>query len=289
MTEPVVIAPGQGYKVGDLCGSSTGGGIGAVLFVTQVSDLTGGMISAEMIKGGQGYTTGAAVLNGGSGTGAQVGINAVTIQPPSRILYWLHKAYTNLIYENQFPDTEITYTFNLVQGQDVYPYPSWVRAIQALTLYRTDGTVITCETKDVKYIRRMANFTNQSAPSMWCEFGGSIIFRPIPDQNGPYITDLDVWSKPFISSPLGGTRVMLPEDWNEALDWAATVRGHTAIQEEDKAHAVQALLYGFVDPQTAKFTPGLIQNLQNRIQASRPFKDWGIQPKGATQGYTRRR
>lgn len=206
---------------------------------------------------------------------------------PSRIDQWLTKAYINLIMENRFPGTESTLTFNTVQGQAIYPYPDTVRAVEALTLYRSDGTVITVETKDIKYIRRMNN-TNQAAPSMWCEYGSSIIFRPVPDQQ-VYTCTLDVWNNPVIADPISDTEVLLPMDWIEALEYGAASRGHTDIQEEDKAHAIQSLLYGFVDPQTGKYTPGLIQNLQNRIQASAPFKDWGVQPQGKTQTYTRKR
>jgi hypothetical protein len=61
------------------------------------------------------------------------------------------------------------------------------------------------------------------------------------------------------------------------------------MQEEDKAHAIQAMLYGYSDPATGKYTPGLVQNLQNRLQASGAFKDYGIQPQGRTQSFTGRR
>jgi hypothetical protein len=207
---------------------------------------------------------------------------------PSRIDYWLQNAYINLLMENRFPGTEGTTTFNLVQGQSIYPYPDNVRAIETLTLYRPDGTVITVETKDIKFLRRM-NSQNQSAPSIWAEFGNTIQFKPVPDQNGPYQCTLDVWYNPVIMDPISTTPILLPADWLEALDYQATVRGHTDLQEEDKAHAIESLLYGFVDPQTGKYTPGMIQNLQNRIQASAQFKDWGVQPQGMTQTYGRRR
>jgi hypothetical protein len=190
--------------------------------------------------------------------------------------------------ENRFPGSEATVSFNTVQGVGAYSYPDTVRAIEALTLFRADGTIITVETKDIKYLRRMNSF-NQAAPSMWAEYGSQINFRPIPDNNGPYLCVLDCWMKPIITNPISSTPCLLPIDWLEGLDYGAASRGHTDIQEEDKAHAIQSLLYGFVDPQTGKYTPGLIQNLQNRIQASAPFKDWGMQPKGQTQSYTKRR
>jgi hypothetical protein len=158
--------------------------------------------------------------------------------------------------------------------------------MQRLTLYRPDGTVLTMETKDIAYLRRMNAFT-QSAPAMWAEFGRNLHFRPIPDNNGPYLCVVDVWMVAIMDlDNIGASSNLLPGDWWEALEYAAAVRGHTDLQEEDKAHAVQSLLYGYMDPQTGKYTPGLIQNLQNRLQATAPFKDYGMQPRGTTLRYT---
>lgn len=283
VVEAEVVDGGEDYQLGDIL-ELVGGD--ATVEVIEVSE-AGEIEEVAIVTGGSGYTAGVVATTGGAGTGATVIIVVATINSPSRIDLWLKAAYINLMMENRFPGTEGTYSFYTVQGQDVYPYPEFVRAIEALTLYRSDGTVITVETKDIKYIRRM-NSQNQAAPSMWCEYGNSIYFRPVPDGAGPYLCTLDVWMNPVIATPIEDTEVLLPMDWIEALEYAATVRGHTNLQEEDKAHSVQSLLYGYTD-QAGKYTPGMIQNLQNRLVASAPFKDWGMQPKGQTQPFTRRR
>lgn len=278
---------GLNYQLGDIIGLIRAPGVLGMVEVTEVSE-TGVVLEAVVVNGGSAYTNGVATSVGGSGAGATFNLLTNTVLADSRIDQWLSKAYINLMMENRFPGTEGSFTFQTVQGQDEYPYPDFVRAIEALTLYRSDGTVITVQTKDIGFIRRMNN-TNQAAPSMWCEFGKNIIFRPVPDGNGPYTCVLDVWENPVIATPISDTEVLLPLDWVEALEYQATVRGHTNLQEEDKAHAVQSLLFGYVDPTTGKYTPGMIQNLQTRLQASAMFKDWGMQPKGATQPFTRRR
>lgn len=288
VTAAVPASAGVNYQQGDVLVPIQTGSQGCVLIVTSVS-LTGQVLTVFILQDGVGFVTAAGVPTiGGNGTGATFDITANSTAQPSRIEQWLTKAYINLAMENRFPGTEKSITFNTVQGVDAYDYPETVRAIEALTLYRSDGTVITVETKDIKSLRRM-NAVNQAAPSMWAEFGRQIVFRPVPDNNGPYQCVLDTWANPVIENPVSDTVILLPDDWIEALEYGATSRGHTDIQEEDKAHAIQSLLYGFVDPQTGKYTPGMIQNLQTRIQASAPFKDWGMQPKGMTQTYTRKR
>jgi hypothetical protein len=251
-------------------------------------DANGLILAMKILQPGTGYGNGSANLEGGNGTGGTIGITTGTFTAASRINMWMRDAYINLTMSNRFPGTEETITLKTVQGKSVYNFPETVRAIEALTLYRPDGTVITCETKDMKYIRRMNN-VNQAAPSMWCEYGNQIHFRPVPDGKGPYTIVLDVWTKPLINSPLDATLIVMPLDWLEVLDYETAARGHTEMQEEDKAHAIQAMLYGYSDPATGKYTPGLVQNLQNRLQASGAFKDYGIQPQGRTQSFTGRR
>lgn len=277
---------GEGYQIGDILGIIQAEGSGAFFEVSEL-DAQGNVADVLLLSGGQGYTTaGNLPTVGGTGIGLLIGIEVKTVAGPSRIELWLKAAYINLMMENRFPGTEGTFTFNLIQGSGAYAYPTFVRAIEALTLYRPDGTIITVETKDVKYIRRM-NAVNQAAPSMWCEYGNLILMRPIVDGNGPYQCVLDVWLNPIIDTQISNTENLLPLDWVEALEYSATVRGHINLQEDDKARSVQSLLYGFTDP-SGKYTPGVIQNLQTRMQASAIFKDWGVQPKGKTQSYTRR-
>jgi hypothetical protein len=284
----VVNQPGSGtYQLGDIVAVNQGGATGGFIQVATM-DANGNPSDLAVLSGGSGYQDAQGLsTTGGAGTGLTVNVTTVSRQGPSRIDQWLRAAYINLMMENRFPGTEGTYTFILQRGKGAYPYPDWVRAVERLTLYKPDGTVLTLETKDIGYIRRM-NAVTQSAPSMWCEFGKTIVFRPMPDGNGPYTCYLDVWTNPIVAVPIGSTLNLLPSDWVEALEYSASSRGHTDLQEEDKAHAIQSLLYGYMDPQTGKYTPGLIQNLQNRIQASAPHKDYGMQPKGTMIPFTRR-
>jgi hypothetical protein len=288
ITTLAVNAPGTLYQVEDqveIIQANAYNGFAAVTSVSQAGGITG----LQLVDDGFGFTTTSALpLVGGNGSGGKVNITAAAQTGPSRIDLWLRDAYINLGMSTPFPDSEFSiqdlYT---VQGVDNLNYPDTVRAIKCLTLYRPDGTVLTMETKDVQYIRRM-NSQNQGAPSIWCDFAQSILLRPVPDGNGPYQAVMDVWLKPVILNPIETTPILLPDDWLEVLDYMAAARGHTELQEEDKARAIQSLLYGSVDPQTGKYTPGMVQNLQTRMQATSPYINFGVQPKGATQTYTRR-
>lgn len=284
-----ISAAGINYTPGDILTLIQTGAVDSQVQVDEVDIFGyGSIISYTLITGGNGYVNGASIPTaGGTGSGATFNIAVTSQVNPSRILGWLADSYINLGFSYPFSELEETITFLTVQGQSVYDYPPQVRAIKALTLYRPDGTIITCETKDIKYVRKMNN-QNQGAPSIWCDFHEEIIFRPVPDGNGPYSVVTDVWLKPVITEDIASTIILLPDDWLEALDYAATVRGHTELQEEDKARAIQSLLYGSTDPGTGKYTPGMIQNLQNRQQATTPYIDWGVQPQGQTQTYTRR-
>lgn len=283
-------APGVLYTPGDILNLVQAGGVDGTIEVTAVDDLGNGSITGfALYTGGSGFSNAAGIpTTGGTGAGATFNIIVSTITNTSRILGWLRDAYVNLAMSIPFSELEETISFLTQQGQPVYDYPPTVRAIKALTLYRPDGTVITIETKDIKFIRKMNSIT-PSAPSIWCDFAQQIIFRPVPDGNGPYTCLLDTWLLPVVTSDISSTEILLPMDWWEALDYAAAVRGHTELQEEDKARAVQSLLYGSTDPQSGKYTPGMIQNLQTRQQATTPYVDWGVQPKGQTQPFTGRR
>lgn len=202
----------------------------------------------------------------------------------SRIELWLKNAYVSLGMGQSFSEMESTLTFTTTVGLDNYAYPTTVRAIKSLVLSRPDGTVILPARKDIQYIRRYASVGITSAPAIWAPFSSLIFFRPAPDMI--YTATVDFWAKPVISGSLGTTPILLPDDWLEALTYDAAMRGHTELGEPEKARALAMLLYGFTDPQTGKFTPGMLQNLSNRMQAEAPFEDWGVQPKDRNQNYT---
>lgn len=208
----------------------------------------------------------------------------VSIGSITRIELWLKNAYLSLGWGQTFSETEATLTFSTAVGTDTYAYPATVRAIKSLVMSRTDGTIILPARKDIQYVRRYAGGGSNSAPAIWAPFSQSIIFRPPPDQI--YTVTVDYWAKPVLASPIGNTTLLVPDDWLEAISYEAAMRGHAELGEADKSRALAMILYGFTDPQTGKFTPGMLQNLQNRMQAEAPYEDWGVQPKNRYMSYT---
>lgn len=206
--------------------------------------------------------------------------------PASRIAIWLRDAYISLSWGNPFAELETSIQLVTEAGQDSYPYSDNFRAIRNLVIYRPDGTVITPSTKDIGSIRQM-NSINQGAPAIWCDFGKFIYFRPVPDAS--YTCLVDYWAKPTITADVLSTLIQMPDDWLEVLDYGAALRGYTELQEPDKAKQTQELLFGYVNPQTGHMVQGIVQNLMNRTQATDPYKDWGLTPKGLVQSYGRKR
>jgi len=204
---------------------------------------------------------------------------------PSRLDLWLTDAYISLGFGVTFPESEVSMNFLTVAGSSQYARPDDVRAIKSLTGYKSDGTVLTIETKDIGYLRRyqneqVMNNPPKSTPAIWAEFGSYLYFSPVP--NDAYSIFVDYWQKPIVDqtsqASIESTNLQLPDDWLEVLDYEATMRGHAELQEPDKSMALQQLLYGATDA-SGRYSPGLIQNLMNRRQASTPYKDWGLQPK----------
>lgn len=204
----------------------------------------------------------------------------------SRIDLWLVDAYLSLGWGVDFAEMEQTTNFLTVNSSQTYPRPSDARAIKNITGYGSNGTVYTMNTVDIGYIRRyqspqqgQQNATT-TAPSTWAEFGNTLWFSPPPI--GGINMVVDYWQVPQVDqtnqNTIESTQLLLPDDWLEILDYQATMRGHAELQEPDKTMALQQLLYGTVDPSTGKFSPGLIQQLMTRRQATTGFKDWGLQP-----------
>jgi hypothetical protein len=117
---------------------------------------------------------------------------------------------------------------------------------------------------------------------MYCVFANSILLAPIADA-GPYTATIDYWQRAFFTADIVSTNLLLPDEWFEVLDYMVFLRGHVALGEPDKAAAIQQLLYGFTNPNSKTYTPGLIQNLQLRRQANEMARDYGVQPRSVRQ------
>lgn len=201
----------------------------------------------------------------------------------SRIDGWLRDAYISISFSQTFEQTEETTTFKTVPGQDAYDYPDTARAIKSLVgVNQQTGAPIIVDWKDINYVRRYAqNYPgqpNQGTPSIVAPWGQGLIFRPIPDAQ-PYLFYLDIWEKPVIEDDVISTQLALPDDWLEVVDYDAAIRGHAELLEDDKAASKSKLLYGWTDPNTGQKVQGITDRLGTRLQAQKPWMDWGIQPK----------
>jgi hypothetical protein len=203
----------------------------------------------------------------------------------SRIAGWLRDAYIAIAACRSFEQAEQTTQFTTVQGQDTYLFPAGARAIKSIEGYRPDGTPVQVEYKNMQYIRRYnagtlpgVTPTQQGPPSIYTYWGSTIIFRPVPDST-VYTFFLDSWLWPNITSDIVSTILQVPMEWLEIIDYEAAVRGNAELQQSDRSREMQELLYGFKDPATGRFTPGIIERMQNRDEAQKPFQDYGIQPK----------
>jgi hypothetical protein len=209
----------------------------------------------------------------------------------SRVAGWLRDAYIAIATCRSFEQTEFTYTFNTVQGCDTYVLPAQLRAPKAFTGYDQYGTPIQIDYKDMAYIRRYNAGTQsqgvptQARPSIWTLWNNKVILRPVPDQS-TYTFYFDYWQRPLITPDVVSTPLLLPDEWLEVVDYEAAIRGNAELQQADRSHEMQELLYGYTDPVTRRFVQGLIERLQNRTQAMAPFVDYGLQP-SYSGGYTR--
>lgn len=208
----------------------------------------------------------------------------------SRISGWLRDAYISTAYCRTFEQSEFTYQFQTVPGQDTYVLNNQVRAPKAFTGYDAYGTPIIMQWSSISYLRRYTgtNLPPQAGtntrPCLWTLWNQSIIMRPVP--NDVFTFYFDYWQKPLITPDVDSTPLLLPDDWLEIVDYQAAIRGNAELQQADKSREMQELLFGFTDPANGRIVPGLIEELQNRQQAMSPYVDWGIQPQNK-QGYTK--
>lgn len=213
----------------------------------------------------------------------------LTAGAPSKIAVWLQNAYIEIAMGYNFVELEDTLSTVLVQGGDIVPYDPSVRAIKALTIQQQDGSQYDLPEKDIKWIRRLSA-TQQGRPSVCCTMGQGIgtrnlILRQVPDANF-YTLLWDVWLKPVITGNIVDTVLNVPDDWLEIIDYAAALRGHVDLLEEDRAVAKARYLYGFTNMTTGKKVPGIIQQRLTQRQANAPSQDYGLQPKGKILSYT---
>lgn len=215
---------------------------------------------------------------------------------PSRLDGWLRDTYIDIGMGFNFTQAQIPLTGQIPQATDTVVFPDDARQIDSIMFYRLDGTPIDPEWKDIKTIRQY-NATTQGPPSVVALYGTNIYIRPVSDGTYNYI--LDYWQEPqildntaqpgFVSTgpgDLGGTIFNVPMDWLEIIDYQAALRGHSELQEPEKAQALQQLLYGVTIPTTGKVIPGLIATRSGRLQKQLKVADYGIAPKSARQSFT---
>lgn len=213
---------------------------------------------------------------------------------PSRVALWYRNAYISLAMGYNFEQLENSFVFSTAPSQFEIGFPSTSRAINSLVIYDSSGTPSVPTFKDIQSVRQLGDFTGVSGtqltsgrPSTYTLYENNLFFSPPFDSNG-YFVVLDTWEKPAISADVISTVLNVPDDWLEALDYSAIMRGHAILGEPDKAMAIQRLLFGYTDPTSGKYVPGLLSNLQTRKQANAPARDYGLAVRTLKQGgYTR--
>lgn len=96
-------------------------------------------------------------------------------------------------------------------------------------------------------------------PTKWYRFGDNIGFSP--PSNMAYQVQARIYKMHPIASPVNDTVILLGQDWNEILIWAAAMRGYMELEEYEKASAIRNMLYG--DPEMPQ-RPGLLQGKKKR-------------------------
>jgi hypothetical protein len=99
-----------------------------------------------------------------------------------------------------------------------------------------------------------------SLPTEWYRFAQTIGFTPVPDKAYQIQTRM-LRQHPINQAQLNQTVILIPNDWNEVLVWAAVERGFMEYLEYEKAQKVHVLLYG--DPRHPD-RPGLLEGKKKR-------------------------
>jgi hypothetical protein len=207
----------------------------------------------------------------------------LTIGDPSKVDIWVRDAYLELAMNYPFDELEDSVNDNFVQGVDTYEIPTEGRGIKALTLVFPAGgrEPRPIRRRHIRNIRRYQT-TNQGPPAIYAPLTPagqprSIIVRPVPDQS--YSIIWDVWTLPTIQSDVEQTQIMMPADWLEVLRYAACIRGHVELQEQDKAQDKRTFLYGGQDAQTGRQVPGIIKQRMLSRMADQDDVEYNIVPR----------
>lgn len=203
----------------------------------------------------------------------------------ARVSQWLAYAYIDLGMSYPFEELEDSVDDAFQPGIDVYDYPATARAIKTLSMSFGAGLIQPIKRKDIKVIRRYTTTQQGGPPTIYGTRAKQILVRPIPNQSFPFIWD--VWNLPAVdqtsTSSINASPVLLPLDWVEIMQYMATLRGHIALLERDKASEIHQLLYG--DP-TDQTQPGLIKTKLLIHSAESYDSDFAIRPKNRAYSFT---
>ena len=203
------------------------------------------------------------------------------LQDTDRLAIWLKDAYNEICLGYRFEELETSVTDAFVPNIDVYALPALCRTLRAITLlFGTQQQPRPVRRRHIRNIRRY-QMSSLGPPSIYAPFnpGGqpSIIVRPVPDRGYPLIWD--IVSKPAFGATLAATIITLPDDWIGVLRSLTKLKGHTALQEPDKAQAEQTYLFGGYDPGVGRRVPGVIKQLiAPRDQTDIEDVEFGLQP-----------
>lgn len=202
----------------------------------------------------------------------------------SRISQWLAYAYIDLGMSYPFEELEDSVDDFFLPNIDVYDYPVTARAIKTISLTLAQNSQQPVKRKDIKVVRRYNTTSQTGPPAIYGTRAKQILVRPVPNQQIPFIWD--VWNLPAVDQTDTGTinasTVLLPLDWIEIMQYMATLRGHIALLERDKAAEIHTLLYG--DP-TDNTQPGLIKTKLLIHSAESYDSDFAIRPKNRAYGH----
>jgi hypothetical protein len=139
--------------------------------------------------------------------------------------------------------------------------------------------------RDIKIVRRYNTSNQTGPPSIYGTVAKTILVRPIPSQQ--FAFTWDVWNLPDVdqtsTATINASTVLLPLDWIEIMQYMATLRGHIALLERDKAAEIHQLLYG--DP-TDQTQPGLIKTKLLIHSAESYDSDFAMRPKKRAYSHT---
>lgn len=124
-------------------------------------------------------------------------------------------------------------------------------------------------------------------PVKWYRFADTCGFVPTPDKN--YKIQARIYKMhPINQAQLNQTTILIGNDWNEIIIWAAVKRGFMELLEFEKAAAVQKLLFG--DPKYPG-RPGILNGRKKRREKEQWRQQASLRPivrsYGRGSGYTR--